>query len=479
MSLACGVPILECVYLAGCFRWAWKRCTYIGAYDSELWELASYEEFEPIPRICRVVLAVYEDDLSTPLWAPPGGYGLNLDEVIKKVNYEETGGQAPPYLIYVDHQANDIIMAIRGLNLGKNRDYRTLLNNRLGREMFDGGYVHHGLLKASRWLLNKESVTLVELIRKYPKYTVTFAGHSLGSGIAALMTIAVVKNKESLGNISKDRLRCYSLAPARCMSLNLAVRYADVIHSVILQDDFLPRTSTPLQDIFGAVFCLPCLLCNRCVLDTFTSEKKKLKDPRRLYAPGKIYHIVERRFCSCGVFPPEVRTSVPVDGRFEHVVLSCNATSDHSLLEIEKECTKALEMLKENLVDVPGEQKMERKQSIAQDRKQEYKDALERAVTLNVPHALLSENEIIDDGETDEDAIVVDAEGNRIPPKYEINPERSESSTGKKSTNWNTRIGQLFHSSSSGEQAKKGKKVEDQPSSSSLNGDGGDNNAVG
>jgi hypothetical protein len=33
---------------------------------------------------------------------------------------------------------------------------------------------------------------------------------------------------------------------------------------------------------------------------------------------------------------------VPVDGRFEHIVLSCNATSDHAIIWIEKEAQRAL-----------------------------------------------------------------------------------------------------------------------------------------
>lgn len=46
----------------------------------------------------------------------------------------------------------------------------------------------------------------------------------------------------------------------------------------------------------------------------------------------------------CGRYPPEVRTAIPVDGRFEHIVLSCNATSDHGILWIEREAEKALEV---------------------------------------------------------------------------------------------------------------------------------------
>lgn len=46
----------------------------------------------------------------------------------------------------------------------------------------------------------------------------------------------------------------------------------------------------------------------------------------------------------CGRFPPIVKTAVPVDGRFEHIVLSCNATSDHAIIWIEREAERALEV---------------------------------------------------------------------------------------------------------------------------------------
>nr|GMD19090.1 serine/threonine-protein kinase D6PKL2-like [Ipomoea batatas] len=78
-----------------------------------------------------------------------------------------------------------------------------------------------------------------------------------------------------------------------------------------------------------------------CLRDTFIPDGRKLRDPRRLYAPGRMYHIVERKFCRCGRFPPEVRTAIPVDGRFEHIVLLCNATSDHAIIWIERESESA------------------------------------------------------------------------------------------------------------------------------------------
>lgn len=137
MSVTCGV---ECVMLVGCFRWAWKRCTYVGSDDSSTWTLATAEEFEPIPRLCRLVLAVYEDDLRHPQFPPPGGYRLQPEWVVKRISYAQTNGNAPPYLIYADHRHREIVLAIRGLNLVKESDYKVLLDNRLGMQMFDGGY---------------------------------------------------------------------------------------------------------------------------------------------------------------------------------------------------------------------------------------------------------------------------------------------------------------------------------------------------
>ncbi|KAL2540165.1 alpha/beta-Hydrolases superfamily protein [Abeliophyllum distichum] len=390
MSIICGVPILECVYCLACARWAWKRCLLNAGHDSETWGLATPEEFEPVPRLCRYILAVYEDDLRNPLWEPPGGYGINPDWIIMKRSYKDTNGRAPPYFLYVDHNHADIVLAIRGLNLAKESDYAVLLDNKLGKRKLDGGYVHNGLLKAAGCVLNAECDALKELVDKYPNYTVTFTGHSLGSGVAALLTMVVLQNREKLANINRKRIRCYAIAPARCMSLNLAVRYADVINSVVLQDDFLPRTATPLEDIFKSLFCLPCVLCLRCMKDTCTSEEKMLKDPRRLYAPGRLYHIVERKPFRCGRFPPVVKTAVPVDGRFEHIVLSCNATSDHAIIWIEKEAQRALELMlqEDHSMEIPPKQRMERQETLAREHSEEYNAALHRAVTLDVPHAI-------------------------------------------------------------------------------------------
>lgn len=443
MSVCCGV---ECVFFLGCTRWAWKRCTYVGSDDSATWPPASPDEFEPVPRLCRIILAIYEPDVRNPQLTPSGGYKVNPDWVIKRAGYEQTLGQAPPYLIYTNHDHKEIVLAIRGLNLAKESDYKLLLNNKLGMQMFDGGYVHHGLLKSAIWLLNEESETLKKLwIENGSCYKMVFVGHSLGSGVASLLTVVVVNHRHKLGGVPRSLIRCYALAPARCISLNLAVKYADVIHSVILQDDFLPRTPTPLEDIFKSIFCLPCLLFLICLRDTFIPEDRKLRDPRRLYAPGRMYHIVERKFCRCGRFPPEVRTAIPVEGRFEHIVLSCNTTSDHAILWIEREARKALEVMKdkgtETATTPPPVQKIERLQTI----EKEHKDALERAMTLNIPHAVTSEDTM------DENEPVPPANENESQTAAPPSAAANESKSGSGRTNWDELVEKLFKKTEDGE----------------------------
>ncbi|GMH08980.1 hypothetical protein Nepgr_010820 [Nepenthes gracilis] len=455
MSIAFGIPLLECVYCIGCARWAWKRCLHTAGHDSENWGLATAEEFEAVPRLCRYILSVYEDDLRHPIWEPPRGYGMNPDCLLSKRTYGDTHGRVTPYIIYLDHNHADIVLAIRGLNMAKESDYAVLLDNKLGQRKFDGGYVHNGLLKAAVWVLDKECDVLRELVEKYPNYTLTFVGHSLGSGVAALLTMVAVQNRDRLGNIDRKRIRCYAIAPARCMSLNLAVRYADVINSVVLQDDFLPRTATPLEDIFKSLFCLPCILCLRCMRDTFVPEEKMLRDPRRLYAPGRLYHIVERKPFRCGRYPPVVRTAVPVDGRFEHIVLSCNATSDHGIIWIEREAQRALELMleKDQVMEIPAQQKMERQVTLAREHIQEYKAALQRAVTLSVPHAYLSsEYGTFDDHE----------EASEHSDKSSEGKTSSGSSKGKSTKeSWDELVKRLFGKDEPGHFAAKSSAAED------------------
>ncbi|KAK2976404.1 hypothetical protein RJ640_009231 [Escallonia rubra] len=80
-------------------------------------------------------------------------------------------------------------------------------------QMFDSGYVHHGLLKSTIWLLNQESDTLKRLwVENGLDYKMVFAGHLLGSGMAALLTVIVVNHRSPRSfNDAKPAIQAISI----------------------------------------------------------------------------------------------------------------------------------------------------------------------------------------------------------------------------------------------------------------------------
>ena len=68
-----------------------------------------------------------------------------------------------------------------------------------------------------------------------------------------------------------------------------------------------------------------------------------LKNPKRLHAPDRLYHIVEKKLFRMRGFLLVVRAAVLVDGRFEHIVLFGNVTSDHAIIWIERDAQGTLD----------------------------------------------------------------------------------------------------------------------------------------
>lgn len=48
--------------------------------------------------------------------------------------------------------------------------------------------------------------------------------------MVALLVLIVVQNLDKLGNIERNKIRCFAIAPTKCMSLNLAVRYEWIVN---------------------------------------------------------------------------------------------------------------------------------------------------------------------------------------------------------------------------------------------------------
>jgi hypothetical protein len=90
---------------------------------------------------------------------------------------------------------------------------------------------------------------------------------------------------------------------------------------------------------------------------------------------------------------------------------------------------------------------MERQQTLAKERRNERKAALERAVTLKVPFAF-SPDEVNDEDESDAASIVVDEQGQSIDPEPAETSWRDGSGDAKAS-NWTDLVDRLFSKSTS------------------------------
>ncbi|KAL3522563.1 hypothetical protein ACH5RR_015397 [Cinchona calisaya] len=144
-------------------------------------------------------------------------------------------------------------------------------------------------------------------------------------------------------------------------------------------------------------------------------------------------------------YPPEVRTAIPVEGRFEHIVLSYNATSDHAIIWIEREAEKAMEKLKESIVTVTMAPQIRKIESLHTLEK-EHKDALERAVSLNMHHAVPTAEE----GESSSSG-----DKSTEPCQDECHEDTALSKTRAKTsdarTNWSELVQKLFEKGESGQ----------------------------
>ncbi|CAF2074163.1 BnaC01g42360D [Brassica napus] len=204
MLILCGCcPLLECCYSLGFARWDYKRYLYTAGQDSQDCRRAS--------AFCRYILSIYEDDIQIPLWEPPQGYGYGINKQ-SHIKQSYTQSRAPAYILYLDHDHKDVVVAIRGLSC----EYAVLLDNKLRETKFDGGRIC-----AQRAVEDEECKVLKELVVKYPSFTCWTFWCSYNVGFVF----------------------CYCACEVYVIEFSCQV--SDVINSVLLQ-----------------VFCLLLLPCN-------------------------------------------------------------------------------------------------------------------------------------------------------------------------------------------------------------------------
>uniref|UniRef100_A0A7E4UUQ0 sn-1-specific diacylglycerol lipase n=1 Tax=Panagrellus redivivus TaxID=6233 RepID=A0A7E4UUQ0_PANRE len=157
-----------------------------------------------------------------------------------------------PFVVLTDHQTKSIVITIRGsaslmdlitdLSLNSERfsvDVDTDPILRADPALDDGEVrVHRGMLRGARYVYNtlKGHKVLDDLYMLNPGYDLVVCGHSLGAGVASLLTLLL---KQQYPDI-----RCYSYSPPGCViSKHGLHEMENHVLSVIVGDDLVPRIS--------------------------------------------------------------------------------------------------------------------------------------------------------------------------------------------------------------------------------------------
>lgn len=108
-------------------------------------------------------------------------------------------------------------------------------NLHVSSKSFEDGYCHQGMLESSKWF----DKNLKDLIQKslIKDYSLKIIGHSLGSGVASILTVL-------WKDIFKDfNIKCYAFGNPSVFSLNLSLKYSNLITTIINGEDIVPRLS--------------------------------------------------------------------------------------------------------------------------------------------------------------------------------------------------------------------------------------------
>ncbi|KAG2825327.1 hypothetical protein PC116_g13246 [Phytophthora cactorum] len=139
---------------------------------------------------------------------------------------------------------------------------------------FVDAFAHNGMLKAVMWI--KDRIVKSLRVLHNEGYHIVFAGHSLGAGCAALLSVMLQKEFEDL--------ECFAYAVPACVNLGVAESCNGFVHSIVLRDDIVPRAkASNVMKLVGELKNF-----KGCWRDTASEDLEAFKDrAKTLWAPRK------------------------------------------------------------------------------------------------------------------------------------------------------------------------------------------------
>lgn len=158
---------------------------------------------------------------------------------IKQSNWRNSPFR-PCYYVAVDRSNSCIVISIRGsLELGdllSDVAANSIKVSLLG----VSGWVHEGIMTSASYIHCCTKELLKSLSEEHPGMSVLVTGHSLGGGVAGMLTLLL---RDGGGVPGLGEIRCVTMGSAAAMSFNLAQACDSFAISVVLGSDPVPHIS--------------------------------------------------------------------------------------------------------------------------------------------------------------------------------------------------------------------------------------------
>jgi len=277
---------------------------------------------------------------------PPPVVGVSSASDAGTIDNDCNSGEAPPaqslyqpnYVVLIDHRHRDIVVCIRGsINVAdvltdlvcesvkveglfnsnglishsppSFDQYKPLVGESLGSIADPTVYAHSGMFYAALNLdrLLRSDVAALLSKPEHAGYGVLVSGHSLGAGVAALLTLLW------LPVFPTTAVHCVAYSPPCILSVGAAKhpRVVSAITSVVISDDVVARLSLgsclDLRDSLlrlhesesgsGGSSTSTANTCDNITdgnVQTMKDMRENVPKYHKLYPPGQIIHIVDR-----------------------------------------------------------------------------------------------------------------------------------------------------------------------------------------
>lgn len=166
--------------------------------------------------------------------------GKIMDEKDILYHSRDASRLMPGFYIARDPHAKKILWVIRGAS-----DINEVLADLAGNAtpLPGGGYGHWAMWQAALALMDAHLGRVLDALAAHPAYGLTLVGHSVGAGVAALVAHVLRSNADLAAKLGGASVEAVCIAPAPCMSSDLASASCDFIKTLVMRYDLVPRFS--------------------------------------------------------------------------------------------------------------------------------------------------------------------------------------------------------------------------------------------